>query len=285
MDINKQKANWLLLILWLLEGAVVGLGAIVPGISGGTLCVAFGMYKPLIETISNPRTSLKKHWLMLLVFALGIGIGFVGLSGLLAWLFDETNPLNVFVTCVFIGFIIGTFPELWRDAGEQGRKKGAYISVIVGFIVMVAILFLFKAKLSVTIAPGFMAFILCGVLWGLSFIVPGLSSSSFILFFGLYEAMNKGISTFDMGVLIPMALGMAASVLLLSKVLNFAYKKFYSIVSHIVIGIVAATAVMIFPVNDLSLQTLSLKIVSIIAGAIMSYFFTRLCAKLKSKQE
>ena len=285
MDINKQKANWQLLILWLLEGAVVGLGAIVPGISGGTLCVAFGMYKPLIETISNPRTSLKKHWLMLLVFALGIGIGFVGLSGLLAWLFDETNPLNVFVTCVFIGFIIGTFPELWRDAGEQGRKKGAYISVIVGFIVMVAILFLFKAKLSVTIAPGFMAFILCGVLWGLSFIVPGLSSSSFILFFGLYEAMNKGISTFDMGVLIPMALGMAASVLLLSKVLNFAYKKFYSIVSHIVIGIVAATAVMIFPVNDLSLPTLSLKIVSIIAGAIMSYFFTRLCTKLKSKQE
>ena len=31
-------------ILWVLEGIIVGFGAIMPGISGGTLCVAFGMY-------------------------------------------------------------------------------------------------------------------------------------------------------------------------------------------------------------------------------------------------
>ena len=35
-------------LLWFLEGIIVGFGAIMPGLSGGTLCVAFGMYLPLI---------------------------------------------------------------------------------------------------------------------------------------------------------------------------------------------------------------------------------------------
>ena len=42
-------------ILWVLEGIIVGFGAIMPGISGGTLCVAFGMYKPLMGVLSTPR--------------------------------------------------------------------------------------------------------------------------------------------------------------------------------------------------------------------------------------
>lgn len=45
--------------MWLLEGVVVGFGAILPGISGGTLCVAFGMYRPLIETLSSLKTGIK----------------------------------------------------------------------------------------------------------------------------------------------------------------------------------------------------------------------------------
>ena len=55
-------------ILWLLEGVIVGFGAIMPGVSGGALCVAFGMYKPLIGILSDPKTSIKKYWKMLGVF-------------------------------------------------------------------------------------------------------------------------------------------------------------------------------------------------------------------------
>ena len=73
-------------ILWLLEGVIVGFGAIMPGVSGGALCVAFGMYKPLIGILSDPKTSIKKHWKMLGVFLLGGAIGFIGLSGVADWL-------------------------------------------------------------------------------------------------------------------------------------------------------------------------------------------------------
>ena len=66
MNLGKNKL--LLILVWIIEGIVVGFGAILPGISGGTLCVAFGMYRPIVETLSHLKTGLKKHWLMFFSF-------------------------------------------------------------------------------------------------------------------------------------------------------------------------------------------------------------------------
>ena len=105
-------------ILWVLEGIIVGFGAIMPGISGGTLCVAFGMYKPLMGVLSAPRKALKTYWRMLLPFVLGCAVGFVGLSGLASMLMEANSTVLV---CLFIGLILGTVPGLWRDAGPSSR--------------------------------------------------------------------------------------------------------------------------------------------------------------------
>ena len=94
-------------ILWVLEGIIVGFGAIMPGISGGTLCVAFGMYKLLMGVLSTPRTALKTYWRMLLPFVLGCAVGFVGLSGLASMLMEANSTVLV---CLFIGLILGTVP-------------------------------------------------------------------------------------------------------------------------------------------------------------------------------
>ena len=81
MKTEKRKRPPVLFIpLWILEGIVVGLGAILPGVSGGTLCVAFGMYRPLIETLSNFKKGLKKNGFMLSMFLVGVIIGFAGLE-------------------------------------------------------------------------------------------------------------------------------------------------------------------------------------------------------------
>lgn len=259
---------------------MVGFGAILPGVSGGTLCVAFGMYRPIIDIFSDVRKGFKKHGLMLAAFIIGAGVGFIGLSGLAALLMEKNTSL---VTCAFIGFILGTIPGLWQDAGKEGRSINSYAAMIGCFAAMLVILGLLKTTLSLSIAPGKGGYLLCGVLWGLSFIVPGLSSSSLLLFFGLYQPMLSGISSFDMAVLIPMAIGMAACVLFLSKTVGRAYNKHYSVVSHGVLGIVAATAVMIFPTDVSSVWEILLNICVIIGGGIVSFMLTRLCERLKER--
>ena len=45
----------------ILQGALVGLGAVLPGISGGVLCVIFGIYKTIMEFLADPFRKLKTH--------------------------------------------------------------------------------------------------------------------------------------------------------------------------------------------------------------------------------
>jgi putative membrane protein len=79
--IGKMKKNFLLkAILWIVQGFIVGLGAILPGVSGGTLCYAFGIYDQILEVLSNPFKGIKKHFKMLVFVGIGGVLGFVGFA-------------------------------------------------------------------------------------------------------------------------------------------------------------------------------------------------------------
>ena len=278
MDGYNAKQKWLLLV----KGIIVGFGAIMPGISGGTLCVAFGMYKPLIEVFSKPREGLKKYWMILSLFIVGIAVGFIGLSGVAGWLMGKNSNA---VTCAFIGFVIGTFPELWRDAGQEGRRRSSFTALIAGFIIMLVLLVFLKSSASMSLKPDIRGFFLCGIMWGLSFVVPGLSSSTLLLFFGLYQPMLDGISSFSVKVLIPLSAGAGLCLAVLPRGVNAAYERFYSSISHCVLGIVAATTVMIFPDFRTGAVNLILYAVCIIGGAAVSYIISKACSNLECSPE
>ena len=76
-------------LLQLLQGALIGLGAVLPGISGGVLSVVFGIYKPLMELISNPKSTLKTHLPVLFPYLLGSAVGFLGIASLLAFFLEK----------------------------------------------------------------------------------------------------------------------------------------------------------------------------------------------------
>lgn len=264
-------------IMLVLKGMIVGFGAIMPGISGGTLCVAFGMYQPLIELFSSPRKSFPKYRIKLGFFLLGVFIGFVGLSSLASWLMEQNSSA---VTCAFIGFVIGTLPELWKEAGQKGRTRSSYLTMIAGFAAMLGILLLLKNAQSIQLKPDLWGFLLCGVMWGISFVVPGLSSSALLLFFGLYQPMLDGIAKLSLNVLLPLAVGVGFCLLLLPKVVHAAYRRHHTVISHSVLGIVLATTVMIFPSFQASTAHIVVYIACIIGGAIASYYIGRVCSHL-----
>ena len=59
------------------KGAAIGVGAILPGISGGVLCVVFGIYKPYEFLVNLQDFS---HLLSYLFLYLLMGVGFFGLG-------------------------------------------------------------------------------------------------------------------------------------------------------------------------------------------------------------
>ena len=47
----------------IIKGTAIGVGAILPGISGGVLCVVFGIYRPMMDFLSNPIKAFKKYYM------------------------------------------------------------------------------------------------------------------------------------------------------------------------------------------------------------------------------
>ena len=60
------KGQTSFLLLHFLQGALIGLGAVLPGISGGVLSVVFGVYQPIMELLSHPRSAMKRYYRMLI---------------------------------------------------------------------------------------------------------------------------------------------------------------------------------------------------------------------------
>src|SRR5699024_2526657 len=115
----------------------IGLGAVLPGISGGVLSVIFGIYKPIMELLSNPIANFKTHVPKLIPVVIGGAVGFLGVANILAFFLEKYPDPSV---CLFIGLIAGMLPSLFREAGEQGRSKGSYVSMVVCMCVIFAIL-------------------------------------------------------------------------------------------------------------------------------------------------
>ena len=277
----EKKKNFVLQsILWVIQGFIVGIGAILPGVSGGSLCYVFGIYDQILDVLSNPIKGLKKHWKMLIFVIFGGGLGFVGFAGITNWLLKLNESV---VLCVFVGLILGTLPDIWKDAGKEGRNKFSFIGLGVSFVAITALFFTFENLWKLTIQPNTVGWLICGVLWGLSFIVPGFSSSTLLLFFGIYEKMSEGISTLNFGVLIPLGCAMLATLLLFSKLMKLIFDKFYSVVSHCVLGFVIATTLMIVPSFAVAWYNIIIYIGCIICGAIASFFFSKACNKMKGE--
>ena len=284
----KIKKNLVLqALMWIAQGFIVGIGAILPGVSGGTLCYVFGIYDQVLEILTDPLKGIKKHWLMLIFVGLGGGIGFVGFAGIAEALLRWNTPV---VLCVFIGLILGTLPELWSESGKKGRSGYSILAFCLSYVAITALFYLCEHVWSISIPQNIWGYAICGVIWGLSFIIPGFSSSTLLLFFGIYAPMSAGIKTLDFAVIIPLGITMLATLLLLSRVMKAAFEKIHSIASHSVMGFVLATTVMLLTVTEDGSQSIiesfsganiPIFIACIVGGAVASFFFSFFCAKIK----
>ncbi len=253
--------------LWVVKGMLTGAAGILPGFSGGVMMLAFGIYEPLMEVLANPVKKIKKHAWLLLWVAIGWVAGFWLGAKLLSRLFTE---FETEATCLFIGLMIGMLPPLFKDAVSPKNKKASYITIIAVTLIMSTFFMYLKYGAGLSIIPNTAWYIFCGVMWGTSLIVPGMSSSSVLMSLGLYLPMTQGISDFDAGVITPWLFGIAASVILLSKLVNFLFGKYYHVSRCTILGIVVASVISVVPVLYRSAGQVFVCILLGIAGFIMA---------------
>lgn len=255
-------------ILRILQGILIGGGAIIPGVSGGVLCLAFGIYRPMMEFIAHPFKSLRKYIKLFIPIGIGGVIGFVGLADAVAMLF-KTSPIIAFF--LFVGLVAGTVPSLFKEAGKQGTSTKSWAGFVISIFFIYVVLSFFKTSINVNIEPNSWWYLFCGVLWGLSLVVPGLSSSSILIFMGLYEPMTEGVGALDFGVIIPLFAGILFIAAISARFVNYIYERYYSIVSHVIIGIVIGSTLLIIPENISGAKDIIYSILSFVVGFLIAW--------------
>lgn len=261
--------------LWLLRvihGALIGAGAILPGISGGVLCVLFGIYRPMMALLAHPIKTFRIYYKLFIPVLLGWAVGFFALAGLVNLLMEVSSAIAV---SLFIGLIVGMIPSLYRDAGKYGHRKTGYLSMFLSFVVLFGFLLYLQQGVRIDIEGNAWWFFFCGIIWGLSLVVPGLSSSSILIFMGLYQEMTAGISRFDLGVLIPLVLGILCTALLSARFVNRLFERHHTIAYHAILGIVIASTLLIVPLEFKDATEVLLSIVCAILGFLAAWGMDR----------
>ena len=286
-EIKKEKkispvADW---FIRLVKGALVGIGFILPGLSGGVLAVIFGLYDRIIKFLANLRDNFVKNLIYFFPVAIGAAIGIVLFAVVVEKAFGKYAAQFV---CLFVGFVAGTFPSLYKTAGKEGRKSSD-IWVLILSTVAIFTLMVVGGKELTEVTPNIFIWLGSGLLMGLGLIIPGMSPSNFLIYFGLYDKMAIGIKDFDFGIIIPLIVGFIICVILFAKIAAWMFRKYYSGMYHFILGMVIGSSLAIFPTVVFPAFTpegldaaglgfgasLLFSLVLFIVGAIASYLFSK----------
>ena len=285
--------NW---FLRLAKGIGIGVGFILPGLSGGVLALIFGLYEPLIRFLADLRKNFVKNLLFFIPVGIGGVIGLVAFAAVVSAAFGKYEAQFV---CLFIGFVIGTFPSLYRQAGRRGRRPRDMVILVISAVVLFALMTFGASAAAIQVPQNVPVWFGSGALIGLGVVVPGLSPSNFLIYFGLYGPMSDNLKVLDPATVIPLAVGGVLCVLLLAKAAAWAFDTYYPQMYHLILGTVVGSSLAILPAvvfpafteEGLAASGLSLAgsilfaLALLVAGTVFSLFFSRFEARYDAQRE
>ena len=239
------------------KGFGMGAADVVPGVSGGTMALMFGIYPRLINAIRY----FDIDWLKAIVkFDLDVILHrphlsfliplFVGIIAAILF-FTRIVPLPVLIRThpeaiygLFFGLILGSVLVLMKETGSWSFKEFRFVmaGVALGYL-------LFNMVPMETPDVSWFIF-LSGAVAISAMILPGISGSFILLMLKKYTYILNAIGHFNFVVIIPFVLGMITGLVLFSRVLSWLLKNWYQEALSTIIGLLIASLWVIWPFQE-----------------------------------
>jgi len=214
-----------------LEGFIVGLGKIIPGVSGSVMAICFGIYERIVSSISNFK-EFKNNYKFMAIVGSGVFLAILVGSKMIKFLL-----INYFVytMMLFIGMMIPGVLSLFKNVkNEQLTLKRAIICICLFLFLYILNIANFSSGAIVkeSYIHQFISLILCGILDAASTIIPGISGSALLMIVGYYETIITALANilsftdimFSVRVLVPFFIGMGIGLVLTSKLITYLFK-------------------------------------------------------------
>lgn len=247
------------------RGFCMGAADVVPGVSGGTVALVFGIYQRLVEAIRTGSTALGRFarlrwregldtlkqvdWLFLVPLLVGIGLAVLSLASVIEHQLEE-NPLHM--AALFLGLVAGSVVVAWQ---LLGNRDGARLAVLVGVAVVSFVLLglsggTSEETVSQASNPAVWAFFGAGALAICAMILPGISGSFILVMLGMYGPVLDAVTDRDVASIAVFGIGAVLGLALFSQALHWALNEHYDTVIAALIGLMLGSVRVLWPWPD-----------------------------------
>jgi putative membrane protein len=269
----------LLLVRSVIGGVLMGLANLVPGISGGTMLLAAGVYPAFINAIAE-LTTLRFRTRSMIV------LGGVGLAAALAILLLAGTVKDLVVEhrwmmySLFIGLTLGGIPIISKMMRPATRDT--WIGAAVGFIAMGLLACVQQAQVGAAGASsGVVMLFVAGLAGASAMILPGVSGGYLLLVLGQYVPILAAIDDLklalkggEMGavieiglkVILPVGLGVLVGVVGVSNLLRALLKRYEKVTLGVLFGLLLGAVVGLWPFQ----QGVEPRVGDVIKGQVMT---------------
>lgn len=246
-----------------LGGVLMGLANLVPGISGGTMLLAAGIYPRFIQALADlSALRFRKQSFFVL--------GLVGIAAASAILLGAGPVKDAVVEhrwamySLFIGLTLGGVPVLWQMA--RPATSTFWSGMAAGLVLMAALAWLqFQGASSGANREGLVMMFIAGVAGASAMILPGVSGGYLLLVLGVYvpvlaaiHALKEALKSADlssasdpvMAVVLPVGLGVVVGILLISNLIKVVLERHEQATLGVLMGLLVGAVFGLWPFQD-----------------------------------
>lgn len=269
-----------------LVGIIMGIANVIPGVSGGTIAVAFGIYDKLIALISRFRTKIKEDWKFALYLAAGLGVGILGFAKIMMYLLTNHAVNTGFF---FLGVVLGSVPMIYGKAVKPKFDPKTIIPFAVCAAIMVAMYVIVPDEGMQTELKGSMIFnmvlmVVYGAIGAACMIIPGISGSFVLMFIGAYGRVMSVVAEFNILLLCALGIGVIIGILGCAKIINRLIYKYPGYSYGGILGFVCGSLLSVYPGYSFSENGI-IPFIAIILGFAITYSFNIMDRKNEQNAE
>lgn len=232
----------------LLYGLLIGLGKIIPGVSGSVIAITLGVYEKSINSINYFFKDIKKNTTYLLPLGIGIIISIIFTSKIVINLLNNYYlPTILF----FLGLIIGGI----QDIRKQISIKYTYLTIISFTLILILSIFTSNHELTFNnYTYQFIFYIIIGFIDALCMIIPGLSGTAILMMIGCYKMLITVLSNLtninhiidNFKIILPFTIGLIIGIIVTIKIVNYLFNNYPTKTYNIIYGFLLSSITYMF---------------------------------------
>ena len=273
-----------------LQGFIIGIGKIIPGVSGAMFAMMFGVYERALKVISNLKKELKGNFIFITVLGLSVLLAIIFGSNIINKCLDNYYIQTMFL---FIGMMVaGIKPLLGNVKGTKLSKKNLTLTLGISVILLVISLVDFQngqGEIQRNLFSVVMLFI-SGFLDAMATIIPGICGTALLMILGYYDTVISSLgNVFDASnlsnnlfVLTPFVIGLIVGVIVVSKFVNYLFNNYKVQTYYTIVGFAIMSIIILF-VKTITVSFVWTELLISIILFVVGFIIVRLFDKLKVK--